>query len=171
MFSGAYVQQVYEKMPAYAKIGLINFCKDNAHKDYKVLCASQDLLSVAYFRSRIGNRSKSTDKAQGINMGMKDMGVLFTTSNYEKELVVFSFNENGQSHVVFKRTISRQIVGLKRVKRRTKQRFLSRYSFEEERLILDALILVVAPRYWTTQNDKILYRRELNGGLNLYRMR
>ena len=104
-------------------------------------------------------------------MGLKDMAVLLTASYMlETDLVVFSFDEEGQSQVIFERTISGDPVGLKRVKRRTRQRFSSTYSYEEERLILDGVIVVFASDGWARQNEKLLYRRDLNGGLNLYKM-
>lgn len=143
-FVGARKQYIFEKMPAFAKLTLIDYLEQSDHEQLSIVCnESHTVLPVNYFRSRMGNRSSSTDKRAGRNLEAKDMAVLFhDDANSERDnLVVFAFDEKKQSRIIWSQEVAAGALGLERLKRRSTQEHITNHNYSKTRLEHDALVI------------------------------
>lgn len=165
VFKGDYVVEEMESLPAFVKYAIIDLSKQEG---FVINTNDNDNYSssmVKSYRSRLENRSSSSDKKSNRNNDPKDIILAAIKSNGDKYIYILNFDHNYLPHVAHKeRYFGSEIIGFERVVRKTEQEF---YFFDGSgygsRLSYDAIKV-----HRDTQDFYIYMHNGRYGSFNLY---
>ena len=139
IITGPFAQKELESIAAYEKYTIMDLSKQTGGFVLETNGYGKFPM-IQKYRSRMGNRSSSSDQRVGKNNEPKDMVFSARKNNGSRYVYVIRFDENYNPEVVFQTQVYAEIIGFERLRRKTKQEFYT-YGVSDygDRLKQDAI--------------------------------